>query len=91
MKHLRYWMQGSPTKHPEKVMKSLGISYQHSTPQSIADQWWFWNCENVPDTLPEYLEILELDPLCCIGFGLSAEDANSISKFVPKKGENEEK
>ena len=69
--------------HPQKVMKKLGITYQHSTPQSIADGWQFWNCENIPDKLPKYLKILDIDPMKCVGYGLSEEDAKQISnKFV---------
>ncbi len=68
-------------KHPQQVMEDLGITYQEATPQSIADQWWFWNCKNVPDKLPEYLSDLNLDPMECIGFGLSKELAAEIRDF----------
>ncbi len=78
------------TEHPQKLMKDLGITYQHATPQSIADQWWFWNCENIPDELPEYLEELTsypdnkpLDPMEQIGWGLSKEDAEKIRDYKP--------
>jgi hypothetical protein len=64
--HLRFDMitayHSGATEHPQKVMKDLGITYEDATPQSIADQWWFWNCENVPDTLPRYLSELNVDP-----------------------------
>lgn len=68
-------------EHPEVIMKKLGITYQHATPQSIADQWWFWNCENVPNPLPEYLTFLNADPKQMIKFGLSKEDAQKISDY----------
>jgi len=48
--------------HPQLAMKELGITYTHSTPQSIVDQWWFWNCENLPASLPPFLEELKKDP-----------------------------
>ena len=80
-KHLRYWMHGSPSEHPQKVMRELGITYQHATSQSIGDQWWFWNCENMPDSLPEYLEYADWDPMKCIGWGLSKEDAINIRDY----------
>lgn len=67
--------------HPQDVMRGLGITYQHATPQSIVDQWWFWNCENVPDALPPYLEEMDLDPMKCIGYGLSREDAEKICNW----------
>jgi len=46
-------------RHAQVVMKELGITYQHSTPQSIGDQFWFWNCENIPEKLPDYIEVEE--------------------------------
>ncbi len=62
-----------------EVMAELGITYQRSTPQSMGDQFWFWNCENVPEKLPEYLTELKVnDPGEYVGYGLSEEDAESI-------------
>ena len=67
MKHLVYWCYGASLdgvkKHPQQVMKDLGITYKHSTPQSMVDQWQFWNCSNIPDKLPEYIEELKVSPL----------------------------
>jgi hypothetical protein len=64
--------------HPQVAMKELGITYQWATPQSIGDQWWFWNCKNVPQDMPDYLKDLKLEPHDCIGFGLSEEIARSL-------------
>lgn len=64
--------------HPQKVMRQLGITYQHSTPQSMYDSWWFWNCENLPENLPDYLTELKIDPDDAIGQGLNRADAESI-------------
>ena len=69
MIHLRYSLmygmleseKDAPTDHPEVVMQMLGITYQHATPQPIGDQWWFWNCKNVPNLLPPFLGLLDLD------------------------------
>ena len=61
--------------HPQKAMKELGITYQHATHQSMGDQWWFWNCENLPESLPPFLTELKLDPMDSIGFGLTQEIA----------------
>lgn len=82
--HLRYDMSFACEKsgqhgHPQKVMEDLGIYYQWSTPQSIADQWWFWNCDGVPAELPEFLSELKVDPMKCIGYGLSEEKAKEIT------------
>ena len=72
-------------RHAQTIMKELGINYQHSTPQTMGDQWWFWNCENVPEILPAYITPLELDPMECIGYGLSEEDAIKIKSYYEIK------
>jgi len=92
-KHLRFdilWAayNNQEQKHPQEVMKELGITYQHATPQSLGDQWWFWNCENIPDPLPLYLEFIELNPMDCIGWGLSAEDATKIRNYKSTESKN---
>jgi hypothetical protein len=95
MKHLRFCLMTAHYKkefmsdadfklgsmHAQKAMQEMGISYQHSTPQSMGDQWWFWNCENLPDVLPLFLSTLDLDPMTCVGRGLSQENAESIRDF----------
>lgn len=82
MTHLRYdlWsaQEGGVRGHAQHVMRELGITYQYATPQSIADQWWFWNCANIPNPLPPYLTVLNIDPLDAIGNGLSKDLAESI-------------
>ncbi len=65
-------------RHAQDVMKDLGITYQHATPQTMGDQWWFWNCENLPCNLPRYLTELNLKPMECVGRGLSLENAEMI-------------
>jgi len=77
--HLRFSMYDSPKGHPQQVMHDLGITYQYSTHQSIADQWWFWNCQNVPDQLPEYITVLNVNPYDAIGHGLSKDMADKIA------------
>lgn len=83
--HLRFDMrdayEAGATDHPQQIMSDLGISYYHSTPQSIADQWWFWCCENVPEPLPPYLTELKVDPRDCVGQGLDNDLAESIFNF----------
>ncbi len=84
--NLRYCLQTAHidcgiTEHPQRQMQKLEITVQHSTPQSIGDQWWFWNCENVPDPLPSYLTLLDVLPHDCIGFGLSKENADKIANY----------
>lgn len=86
MKHLRFdlvtaYTCGEPG-HAQTVMKKLGITYAHATPQSIADQWWFWCCENVPEKLPSYLEVMDVKPHEAVGYGLSREDADKIERIM---------
>ena len=64
--------------HPQKVMEHLGITYAHSTPQSVADQWWFWGCKNVPDELPKFLKPLDLDPMEQAAAGRNLTEAEAI-------------
>jgi len=47
-------------RHPQIVMKELGITYDEGVPQSICDQWWFFNCSNLPKVLPLFLTELVL-------------------------------
>ena len=65
-------------RHAIEVLNELGITYQHSTPQTICDQFWFWNCENIPVKLPNYITILNCNPFEMIGFGLSEQQAQKI-------------
>jgi hypothetical protein len=68
-------------EHAQTYMKRLGITYQHAVPQSITDQWWFFNCKDIPTPLPQH--ITELKPETgdvheFIGWGLSKEEADAI-------------
>jgi len=63
-------------------VKELGITYQHATPQSVADCWQFWNCENIPNELPEYITEFKGNPIDYIGFGLSEETAKELNKEI---------
>lgn len=67
-------------RHPQTVMKEMGITYKISTPQSIADSWWFWNCENIPQNIPNFIKELKAKPEDCIGYGLSKEDVELLKK-----------
>lgn len=67
-------------KHAQEIMGDLGITYQHSTPQSIMDGWQFWNCKNVPEELPNYISKFDGKAIDAIGWGLSEEIAKKISE-----------
>jgi len=85
-KHLKFdtrtAYESNQLGHPQHVMKELGITYQHATPQSICDQWWFWNCENIPESLPLFLKVADWNPMEMIGWGLSKELAEKIRDYV---------
>lgn len=78
MINLRLDMQMT-NQHPQKMMSDAGISYQVAVPQSIADCWQFFNCENVPSPLPDFLKEFVIDPQKMVGFGLSQEMADQLS------------
>ena len=73
-------------RHPQKVMQELGITYEHATPQSMLDCWWFWCCK-VPEgmDLPGYIRKLNLDPFEAIGNGLRREDAEKIAAIIKEE------
>lgn len=88
--HLRFNMMAAgmdcnENRHPQVVMRELGITWQHATPQSMMDEWWFWNCKGIPAELPKYLTPLDLDPNKCVGWGLGHEDADKIAAGVGGK------
>jgi hypothetical protein len=58
--HLRFNIQHG-VKNAFDQMDALGIDYERATPQTCADQIWFWNCTNVPEVLPAYLSVLNAD------------------------------
>lgn len=63
MKHLRYdcisaYYDGE-NRHPQEVLRSLGITYEVAIPQSICDQWWLFNCQY--SHLPKFITEMKLD------------------------------
>ena len=66
--------------HAQTNVKKLGIKYEESLPQRMGDQWWFFNCTDVPEELPKYLTILDLSPLDAVGHGLTEERAKQLMK-----------
>jgi len=68
-------------RHACAAVKDLGITYKHSVGQSISDSFEFWGCENVPDNLPESIEVVDWDPMERIGLGLSKEKAVELSRL----------
>ena len=63
MKHLRYqldvaWYAGEK-RHPQTVMRELGIKYEKAIPQSMGEQWWLLNCEH--GELPKFIKEMKCD------------------------------
>lgn len=83
-RHLLVDMYKAP-KHAQECMRDLSITYQKAVPQSLLDCWWFFNCENIPEELPEWVEYFDIDPSLCIGHGLSSDDVESLKNGVPAK------
>lgn len=67
--------------HPQQVLATLDIKYQHCTPQSINDSWQFWNCLDVPEELPVGIKKVSYNPLEWVGYGLSKKMADDILIF----------
>lgn len=67
-----------PARHPQEIMRELGITYALSVPQSLHDGWQFYLPENVPDDLPSYLTWFEHNPLDRVGFGLDEHMAKDL-------------
>lgn len=63
MKHLRYDCMGAgyagEMRHPQTVIRELGITYERAIPQSMGDQWWLFNCEH--GDLPTYISEIKAD------------------------------
>lgn len=66
-------------RHPQEVMRSLGIKYEHATPMSVFDMWVFWLC-NIPSgiELPSYLTEFKTPISEMEGHGLSQEIADRL-------------
>ena len=62
--------------------KDLGITYDKSVPQTIADQTWYFNCKNVPEELPNGWSVLKGDLEQFIGHGLSWQDVKELKQEI---------
>jgi hypothetical protein len=43
-------------RHPQAVVKELGIKYKYSKAYTTADKWVFNDCTNIPSTLPIFIK-----------------------------------
>lgn len=60
-KHLRFNCMMNE-RHPQTVMRELGVNYVVAQPQMMGDQWWFWCCDPVPEPLPDFLTEITFQP-----------------------------
>lgn len=68
------------SRHPQIVLKELGINYKFAIPQSLYDSWWLFGCSDVPSELPEFITAKDFgDYHKLVGWGLSAEMAEKLS------------
>jgi len=44
--------------HPQQYIKSLGITYKKCEGVPIADVFMFYDCKNIPDTLPYFITLI---------------------------------
>ena len=66
-------------RHPQSVLKGIGVDYFMAVPQSISDCWFFYLPEFSYDfMLPKFCEVMMVDPLDHVGFGLSMDDAKLL-------------
>ncbi|RYE40085.1 MAG: hypothetical protein EOP48_25065 [Sphingobacteriales bacterium] len=87
--HLRYSIEVADyereTRHPLRVVRELGITFQSENHHQIAAAWLFWNCKGVPADLPPYLSEYKVDPDDLVGEVLTQEEATRI-KTQQNKG-----
>lgn len=48
-----------PDKHPQLVVKDLGITYDRCECWSIRDVWVFYGCLANTESLPSYIKVSE--------------------------------
>ena len=89
--HLKYDMIGAHLSgvcgHPQKVLKDLGIEYEAAVPQSMGDCWQFFNVTNLPQELPSFLSVFDVEPLDYIGWGLSEDEARKLSTLPEEQAD----
>jgi hypothetical protein len=92
MTHLRLCMNAQfdcgDKRHAQAVMRDLGITYRYAVPQSLGDQWWFLDCQNVPAELPAFITpMVGFDAQGAVGYGLSQAIADALT--APKQDAKE--
>lgn len=53
-------------QHPVEYLNSIGVTYKKAIPQSLRDQWWFLDCENLPNKWPNFMTKLKTEDAALI-------------------------
>lgn len=71
-------------EHPQKVLRDFGITYKKAVPQSIGNQWWFFDVQGDLSQLHKDLyEIKFKDDLSeLIGYGLGIQDVINLQGYA---------
>ena len=64
--------------------KEYGITFKHAVGQTMGDQTWYFDCSNIPDSLPEGYSILKGELEKFIGWGLSEDDVKTLKTKLCK-------
>lgn len=60
-----------------EILESLGITCKKTV--RVGCQIWIFGCSGVPDSLPGYMAILEINPEELVGVVLSDDEAKEFS------------
>lgn len=57
--HLNDAIDVSEYRLPADVLAELGITWERWESMTIVDQIWLYDCKNVPDKLPPFIERID--------------------------------
>ena len=74
-----YPRKDSANSKPIQKMTELGITWEKHFVSTISDCVFFFNCKNIPEAIPQYIQVQEnRSPLEFVGCGLSENEANQL-------------
>jgi hypothetical protein len=75
---LNYLAYAGDMRSAGQIVRDLGLTYSLWVPQTLYDQIWLFNCDNLPDPFPPFISEITESPRSLIGYGLSAQDAEDV-------------
>lgn len=81
-----WYVENYEETHPPK---HYGIEFDLAVPQTLGDQSWYFNCRNIPDTLPKGYSILHGDLESKIGWGVSKEEVEMLKRNFANQNKQE--